>query len=489
MKIYHIILKTAKVLSLSLFFLIGGCKKFIEIDAPVTSTNAANVFSTDATAIAALSGIYAKISNAKLTDGGVASLSLYPGLSSDEIALFNHASQSNKTYIAYYLNALTNGNTGNGTDFWLIMYPLIYDASAAIEGLNSSSSNSLTPAIRKQLLGEAKFLRGFFYFYLVNLYGDVPLVLSTDYNVTRLAARSPKDKVYDQIVLDLLDAQTQLSPNYLSGGLNSTTTERTSPNSAAATALLARTYLFKGDYAKAEEQSSKLIGNTQKFSLNTVSNAFLKSSSATNEAIWQLQSVAVTPTINVPDAYLFILPATGPTVTGTYPFYLNPSLINSFESGDLRKSAWTGSVTAGGVTYYYPYKYKSTANSGAVTEYRTVLRLAEQYLIRSEARAQLNKITEAQSDLNVIRSRAGLSPTTATDKTSLINAILQERRVELFTEWGHRWFDLKRFGVIDAVMTSAAIQKGTTWKSTQQLYPIPLNDLQKNPSLVQNPGY
>ena len=120
-----------------------------------------------------------------------------------------------------------------------------------------------------------------------------------------------------------------------------------------------------------------------------------------------------------------------------------------------------------------------------------VLRLGEQYLIRSEARAVQNKIDDAQSDLNVIRQRAGLESTIASDKNSLLNAILAERKAELFTEMGHRWLDLKRTNKIDEVMSVETPQKagGTEWKSYQQFYPIPTRELERAPNLIQNPGY
>jgi hypothetical protein len=122
-----------------------------------------------------------------------------------------------------------------------------------------------------------------------------------------------------------------------------------------------------------------------------------------------------------------------------------------------------------------------------------VLRLGEQYLIRAEARAQQGKVTgagSAEEDLDAIRTRAGLSPTTASTQAQMLDAILQERRVELFAEWGHRWLDLKRTNTIDQVMSVVAPSKGGVWESYKALYPIPFNELLLNPKLKpQNPGY
>jgi hypothetical protein len=114
-----------------------------------------------------------------------------------------------------------------------------------------------------------------------------------------------------------------------------------------------------------------------------------------------------------------------------------------------------------------------------------VLRLAEQYLIRAEARTNMGDINGAQLDLDSLRARAGLPPTSATNATELQAAIAHERRVELCFEWGHRWFDLKRTGKADSVL--AAEKPG--WRNVDTLYPIPLSQLQANTSLTQNNGY
>jgi hypothetical protein len=118
-----------------------------------------------------------------------------------------------------------------------------------------------------------------------------------------------------------------------------------------------------------------------------------------------------------------------------------------------------------------------------------VLRLAEQFLNRAEARAQKNDISGAQSDLNMIRSRAGLPPTTASTQSDILNAIYHERQVEYFSEWGNRWLDLKRSGRVDSVMTVITPLKGGSWSSDWQLYPVPIYDLQQDGNISQNPGY
>jgi hypothetical protein len=477
-------MRTIYIKTTILVFLFIGCKKFIEVDAPVTSTNAANVYSNDATAAAVLTGIYTQISDqdVDLTNGSLTSLSLFPALSSDELTLYNLSDTRFSPFYANDLNSLITSGV-----FWTSIYPIIFEANSAIEGLTNSSS--LTPAVKQQLLGEAKFIRAFCYFYLVNLYGDVPLATTSDYKTNSLLIRTPKPQIYQQIIIDLKDAQNQLSSNYLKADALTVysigATERVRPTKWAATALLARVYLYTGDYVNSQNQASAVINDSTMYSLSSLTDAFMKNSP---ETIWSLQPVHTGTQSNTGDGAIFILPSTGPN---TFPnlVYLSSDLVNSFEVGDMRKSTWIDSVSAGGITYYYPYKYKVSTVDTATAEYIMMLRLGEQYLIRAEAEAQQNNLAGSQSDLNVIRGRAGLPITAANDKTSLLTAILHERRVELFSEWGHRWFDLIRTNNIDAVMNIIAPTKGGSWISYKALYPIPQSEISLDTKLVQNTGY
>jgi hypothetical protein len=466
---------------------IFSCQKYVQVPAPISSINVGNVYSNDPTAIAAITDIYSQMSSGTLVlASGQNSLSYFAGLAADELTLYSGVTVSAAAYL-YYTNALTNVS---GVDFWNSLYPAIFSINSAIEGI--SGSTSLTPAIRQQLLGEAFFLRALCYFYLVNLYGDVPLVTGTDYAVNSLLARSPQATVWKQIIGDLQNAKALLSGNFLDKSLLKTSTSRLRPTKYTASALLARTYLYTADWSDAKMQADSLINNNAPFTLSLVSNlnnVFLANS---NEAIWQLQPVSA-GIPNTLDAYYFILPSTGPN--GTNNSYLSTSLLNSFENGDQRRIDWVDSAIAGGTTYYYPYKYKvnATGSSTLTTEYTMVFRLSEQYLIRAEAEANGagNGISSAISDLNVIRNRAGLAAYSGgTDQASVLAAILHERQVELFTEWGHRWLDLKRSGTINTVMAPVCNTiKGGNWSSNWQYFPIPLTDLQADPNLAQNSGY
>ena len=113
--------------------------------------------------------------------------------------------------------------------------------------------------------------------------------------------------------------------------------------------------------------------------------------------------------------------------------------------------------------------------------------MAEQYLIRAEARVHLKDYTGAVSDLNRIRSRAGVEPLPAmTDENKLLLAVEEERRKELFFERGHRWFDLNRTGRADAIYSKVSYKQ---WVPEASLWPIPESEMKANRYLEQNLGY
>jgi len=444
-----------------------SCKKFLTIDPPKNQIQTSEVFENDQAAISTVMGLHSQLVTGLLypANGGI---TVFAGLSADEILNTN----SDPDLDGFTTNNLLPKNENVNTYLWSYIYKAIYHANAILEGLDHSTS--LTDKTRVQLKGEVLVTRALHYFYLVNLFGDVPLILTTEYQINQVMSRNAVDEVYQQIIDDLTEAKALLTVSYSSSG-------RLRPNKWTATALLARVYLFREDWVKAEEQSTEVI-NSGVYSLpSNLSTVFQPSSS---EAIWQL----VRDNNNTSEGANFI-----PASSTTRPRYvLTNSLISSFETGDLRRTSWVGSNVVSNpvpaTTYLYPFKYKSRTATQA-TEYYVVLRMAEQYLIRAEARAQQNKligINSSEQDINVIRTRAGLSNTTASDKTSLLTAVMKENRIEFFAEWGHRWLDLKRTKTADAILS---IVKGSNWQPTDVLYPIPLVQLQLNPSLHQNPGY
>lgn len=455
-----------------------GCKKFVEIDPPNNQLVTEVVFSNDATAITALTSIYSQMYS---INNFPYNISLATGLQGDELTSYS----TSLNVVQLYQNGL-NSIDGVSPNFWQSGYNLIYQANAVMEGCQRSTG--LSAQVKRQLIAEAKFIRAFWYFYLVNLYGDIPLNLTTDYNVNSVARRIPTVQVYDGIIKDLLDAEAEISVNYVSANSISNANDRVRPNKAVVLALLSRVYLYAGKYQDSEATASKVIDNPA-YILEPIDKVFLKSGM---EAIWQIATptpAAVTNTLEGANYILSGKPSTGVGLNTT----ISRRLYDSFEAGDLRKSNWVSAFTDQSVipaiSYRYPYKYKQVGTTGAVLEYTIPFRLAEQYLIRAEAKTQLGNFLAAQNDLNKIRNRANLGNTTAGDKSSLLTAILHERQTELFCEYGHRWFDLKRMSLTTAIMPTISEEKGGIWSPFKVLWPIPSQEILNNPSMRQNQGY
>jgi hypothetical protein len=442
-----------------------SCKKYLDVGSSPTQLNSTAVFKSDATAIAAQLAIYEQMES----DGLGFYMMANTGLSSDELT--NYIGSTN--YVELATNNLTATNS-NVLNLWSSFYKYIYEANAVIEGVQTSPS--ITETTSKELTGEAKFTRAFCHFYLVNFFGEVPLALTTDYNLNATSSRKPIDTVYAQIRRDLNDAISLLPDKFLAPN-GAVSQERIRPTKWAAEALLARVELYTGDWSAALNLATDIIGNTSMFSiLPDLNQVFLKNN---GEAIWQLQSVI--PRFNSFVGALMVTSSAPSTVA------LSSTLVSSFEAGDKRSSAWINSVNAGGNLYYYPYKYKVGQGASTVTEYTTVMRLAEVYLIRAEAFARLNDFVSAAKDINLIRSRASLPPVNPSSQAECLEIIRKERNAELFAEFGDRWFDLKRTGVATTILQPV---KGNDWTSgVDELYPIPQSEIVKNSRLTQNSGY
>lgn len=441
-------MKSRILLSLFLSLLLSGCQEFITIDPPRTDLVRETTFQNDQTAIAAMTDIYYQLHNQGFASGDLRGLSLLTSLSADELI---NAITWDIAYQQINENLITPENT-LVLSIWSDLYHTIYKANAIIEGV--SQSKTVSPDVRTSLIAEAKFIRAFSHFYLVNLFGDTPLVLTTNYKVNQNIPRTATEEVYNQIILDLIEAREDLVVDF-----SHSNGERTKPNKTTATALLARIYLYRQDWEEAIRQASIVIEHPS-YQLTEIVDVFKKNN---KEAIWQL----LPRWGNTFDAETFLF----------YGFTISNDLSNAFEPEDNRINNW---MFFGNI-----FKYQAYEND--YSEYSVVMRLAEQYLIRAEAEAQLDQYESALADLNIIRNRAGLPDISLQTKEDILLAIEKERQTELFGEWGHRWFDLKRTSRVNDVMK--LLKNG--WKPTAALLPIPEAEILNNPAMrnAQNPGY
>jgi hypothetical protein len=450
------------ILALLSLFLVG-CEDFVEVSLPSSQLSSEAVFNDKATAEAAVTEIYAKMRSSGLLSGGTQGISASLGLYADELDYYGAATSS---AAAFYNNALLPSTGVTGT-WWSGAYNQIYGANAVIEGLEASQG--ILESDKRPLIGEALFSRALLHFYLLNIYGDIPYITTTDYQVNRVMPRLPASQAYGMMAGDLEKAITLLPEGYV-------TPDRSRPNRAAAQALLARVFLYSGHWAEASDMASAVINLTSEYEDEPLETSFLKDSRAN---IWQF--APATEGQNTQEAAAFIFLQGPPGFAA-----LRQELLSSFEMGDLRRQLWVMEVNGSSGPWYHSYKYKERQPSGSTLEQSIVLRLAEIILIRSEARAMQGELIGALEDLNRIRHHAGLGDSQATDQQGILQAVLRERRAELFTEFGHRFFDLKRLGRLDTDL--GEIKPG--WQSTDALLPIPQNEFIANPSLGdQNPGY
>lgn len=459
------------ILLLFVNLFVSSCKKFLSVDLPKTQIEKNVVFDNDVTATSAMLGIYVNLQvDNSFASGDIYSILALCGLSAGELF---HPSEQDLSTMEFQINNINPNNLYNKS-LWASLYSIIYQANAIIEGVSNSSG--LTSATHNQLLGEAYFIRAFSNFYLVNLYGDVPLVLTTNYTVNATMGRTPVLDVYNQITEDLQQSSLLLPNEYVASE-----GERIRPNKFSAIALLARVYLYQNKWADAEEQATLVIDASDLYNMPAVEEVFKRDS---KEAIWQLR-----PNVNGESGYTEEAYWFSPSRVENYNV-LDSALARSFQDGDLRKMHWIDSLETIYGKIFFPRKYIQDGFDNTLTEYSMVIRLSEMFLIRAEARIRLGNLmgaNSAASDINEILSRAGLPNTTSSTENELINDIMQERRKEFLAEWGHRWFDLKRWGKTDEILAPV---KGSSWQSTDQLYPIPQVEIDSNPNLEpQNLGY
>lgn len=450
---------------LTLFLSIIGltsCSDFVEVEPPKNLLVSETVFSDPATVEAALANIYYKMREQGSMVSGRSGLTTLMGIYSDELDYYGFDTNSNELF-----HHNVTASNALLLSWWNNAYNLIYAANDIIGGVENS--DALSAESKAQYKGQALFVRAYMHSLLTGLYGDIPYITTTNYLENNSIGRLPVPEVYGHVISDLTSAVDLLENINVTG-------ERVLPSQDAALALLSRIYLYVQNWEMSESTATQLI---ERHSLEPdISKVFLKESL---ETLWQLK-----PDISYKNTYeasQFIIQ----TIPGQQ-FALTSSLFDAFEPGDLRLNNWVGSASniEGTVTLYFPYKYKAYITESQSLEYAIVFRLSEQYLIRAEARAHLENISGAQNDLNRIRNRAGLSNTTANSMNDLLEAIIKERRVELFAEHGQRWFDLKRSEKAGPILSLIK----PNWQESDVLFPIPESELEINPNLLpQNGGY
>jgi tetratricopeptide (TPR) repeat protein len=433
------------LLVLSLFFQACDGINLEEGLDPINSIPANGAINNIKSATAAVIGIYDAFQDADVhTDGMLFLAQIY----SDE-AIFTGTFPTRFEF--NNLNIQTSNTTNNVvfSDFYVV----INNANNVIELLPEVDDPGLTPEVVNSFLGEARMARALSYYYLTNYYGDVPLITTPTREVTGDALNVPNARqadIYTQIIEDLKFAEANITQ---------TNTKRFT--SEAASALLARVYLYQEDWTNALAHAQKVLGTD--FDLTEY--AYM-----TDEIMYLGFTTADGNVLN----FWY-----GPSeLGGRHDVEPSAKYMAAFEAGDERAAlSFDNSLTVASVPYSLKYDDFSSGISGTGTDPVMLFRYAEQLLIAAEAAAELGDFAAASDYINQVRARAGLEDVTLT-ADNYLDLILQERLVELGLEGPHRFFDLRRTG------RAAAEIPG--YQSCNDIWPIPQRDIDRNPNLDQN---
>lgn len=400
-----------------------------------------------------------------------------------------------------------DGNTNLIYSVWIRHYEIINKANFAIENILNMNRDQISESDQKRLVGEAKFLRALAYFNLVRLYGGVPLVLTQTTNLEGLeVARNTLDECYGQIIDDLLEAKSVLP---LISDLPEGYLGRATKGSASA--LLAKVYLTCEDYDNVVKETSEVMQMGYQL-WDDYSDNFDVEKENGKESIFEIQYKRNTPGVQGSNYNGYYRP---PFVelNGWVGYGDNPVTKNHYdcyEIGDLRKDVNVRLYTMEEYPNMSPnYEFPCYVNKfqdpspeavrsqGGENNY-PILRYSDIYLMRAEALNAINQSDkEAYELVNIVRRRAfGLDMLTPSDidinpglsREDFINLILSERRKEFAFE-GQRRFDLLRTNKLKEAMLLQNPEIGAVIGDKHNLFPIPVNELDANKLLTQNPGW
>jgi hypothetical protein len=446
--------------------LLCGCKKYLNV-LPVTDVSD-QVTIVDATSSeTAVRGVYRALAGGFTASGGTGTGSYYGGLyetfgylGGDDIVW-----TGSQSVIQQFISHQIVADNDNLESVWTGIYQTINQANQVIAKVPLVVDPTFAAGQQNQLTGEGYFIRALCYFDLARCWGGVPITLTPTTSATQKngIARSTLAQTWAQVLSDLNTADSLME---LPASQNPVRA-----NKETAWALKARYYLYQQNWAEAESYATQVLADVTNYQLLTPFNSWFQPASAvaTKESVFELAYNATYLNSSRTD---WQPPATGGTRQWAPGDSIASLLTNPAIGGG--RSAFVAQTSTG--LWYGNLFYRSPA-----TDPSYIIRIAEVYLIRAEARAQQGDLSGALTDLNAVRTRAGLANSTAATQSDILLAIENENRVEFALE-PHRWFDLVRWGQAQSVL-------GIT-DPNMLLFPIPSQEITlSNGVLTQNPGY
>lgn len=491
---------------LGILFLVTACKKFItkEIVGDYPETE---FYKTQAQAVLAINAAYQPLA---FTNNNNNRLWVFGDIASDDAVKGGIAGdQSDIDLIDQFNITPINGNLEAS---WSLLYEGITRSNIVISKVPAINMDA---GLKSRILAEAKFLRAWYYFTLINIFGDVPVILDPKNAADLQIAQSTVAEIFTAVIEpDLVAAATGLPDKYTGADVGRIT-------SGAATALLTKAYLFQGKWNNAATTAEKIIGSN-KYSLNQLYsrnfNAGFKNN-ANPESIFEIQHLSTQDpqtgnqlnqyfAPQVDGGYFFNAPTQSfveefeKTTAGTYDPRLDYTIGRDsmpWYNGEIFLKDWsqaTGYLTK---KHQQPLTEVSKALKGDGSINYLAIRYADVLLWYAEALNELNRTSEALAPLNAVRNRARnsyqydntldgypdipinlLPDVTYTNQADVRTAIQHERRVELGFEF-HRFFDLIRWGETYA---KTALNDRPNFKyNSNKHFPIPQSERDRNKAL------
>lgn len=444
MKSLNYILYTLFIITLS------GCSKFLDVQ-PKASISGENIIIDETSANAALNGVYSALRAYYSVD-----FQSIGYLSGDNIQWTGSQSQ-----VQEFINHQVNAENATITSTWKGIYVAINRANQVIKNVTELDNDVIAESVRNRIAGEAHFIRALAYFDLARTWGGVPLVTEPTLDVTDnvRVPRSSLEESYALVLADLNEAE-RLLPE---------TTNRFQATRKTVWALKARYYLYNRNWQEALNYATRLIADNANYELlHPYYSFFANGVTGTRESVFEIFYNA--NELN-PHRGQWQPQQNG----GTRQWAPNNTFVNLVNDPAIGGSRSALVAKDNQNRWYGNLYYRSPA-----TDPSYVIRMAELYLIRAEAQAELGSVVEALADLNAIRDRAGIAKSTASTRQEILLTIENERRLEFGLE-ADRWFDLVRTGRAAAVLNIT--------DSNKLLMPLPAEQLLVDDALEQNPGY
>lgn len=493
-------------LSLVLFLLTVGCTdEFLE-KSPYDKVDTETFFQTEEDALMAINAAYQPLQRPKLYNMRMWATDIIAG---NSVVGANPSDANDGIETKNQANFITLADNQGVDDLYKGPAPGILYCNLVLEKVPAIDMDE---TLKNRILGEAKFLRGFYHFILVRFFGDVPLVLEPRGLGDDLRPfRTPKAEVYEQIIKDLTEA-AEVLPTKEGYAQN----DRGRATKGAAYGMLAKVYLTLG---RGNEDWEKVVTYTEAVEAlgyalhdNYADNFSLDHENG-KESLFEVQyngSLNASFDDFFDDANQsswtsnYMGPRGSDLVAGPNGWNLpTQEFVDAYEEDDLRKDVtilYEGGPQFDGKEYnpdwsmtgYNVRKFlvpvSQQANYYSGSKNFPVLRFADVLLMKAEALNELGRTSEAETPLNKVRHRAGLDDLTGIGQQQFRESVYHERRMELAFE-GHRWFDLIRIGdgqyAIDFLHSIGRLNA----QKKHLLFPIPQAEIDRNPNLEQNTGY